>query len=78
MSYDLIGYAIGLIGIGYGIFSDYNARKERIALHGFLKGLKTGVLEKPDHENLIKAIDDEMGRLIPPKKKKDGKDKPAS
>jgi hypothetical protein len=65
---DWVGWGIGVVGIAYAIWTDYRARTQRERLHAFLKGLKTGVVEKPDHGALLNAINDEMAVLIPPRK----------
>jgi hypothetical protein len=64
---DLVGWTIGGAGIAYGIWSDYNSKKERQRIHSFLKGLKPGV-EANNTAGVLAAINDEMARLIPPKK----------
>lgn len=65
---DWIGWIIGVAGIAYAIWTDYRSRTQRERLHSFLKGLKTGVVEKPDHDALLTAINDEMATLIRPAK----------
>jgi len=66
---DIVGWIIGAAGLGYGLWSDYNSRKEKQRLHSFLKALKTGV-EANNTNGVLKAINDEMERLIPPKNRR--------
>lgn len=64
---DWIGWAIGMIAIGYAVWTDYRSRTERRRLHSFLKGLKPGV-EAGNADGVIRAINDEMATLCRPKK----------
>ena len=58
----------GVLGVLYGVWSEYRSANERRTQHSFLKGLKPAIGNAPRDE-IITQIDDEMARLIPTKGK---------
>jgi hypothetical protein len=64
---DIVGWIIGVVGLAYAIWTDCRSKKEQQRIHSFLKGLKPGV-EANNPTGVLAAINDEMARLIPPKK----------
>jgi hypothetical protein len=70
MSMDWIGWILGAFAIAYAVWKDHEYRVERGRLHSFLKAFKPNV---PAGSREEKAIEDEMARVIPPKKLKPSK-----
>jgi len=64
---DIVGWTIGIAGLVYAIWTNYRSKAQRQRIHSFLKALKPGV-EAGNKAGVLTAINDEMPRLIPPKK----------
>jgi hypothetical protein len=68
---DIVGWSIGVVSLAYAVWTNHRANVERKRsnaqrqyLHSFLKGLKPSI----DSPRVLAAINDEMERLIPPRK----------
>jgi hypothetical protein len=66
---DIIGWSIGAVSLGYAIWTNHKSNVERGRMHSFLKGLKPSI-QGDNAQKVVHAIEDEMQRLIPPRKSK--------
>jgi hypothetical protein len=59
---DWIGWAIGVAGLGYGIWTDRRARMRLDIAHAGLVSLKAAI-EGPNKDRVITAINDLLSKL---------------
>ena len=62
MNYDWIGWALGVIGILYAVYTDRRAKQRRDDMHSFLVGLKPSI-QGSNKDAIIAAINDELQKL---------------
>lgn len=61
-----VGLVVGIIGVGYGVWSDLKRRSDRKWVHMGLANLKPGI-QGDNRNEVITAIDNMMEFLKPPK-----------
>jgi hypothetical protein len=69
-----LGLIIGIIGLAYGYYSDRKRKSERELIHVSLINLKPSIesLQDPNKDAVIRAINNMLEALKPPKKGRAG------